>query len=381
MIDTSRGINWGASAFLIGYHIVLLAALPLYFYLGGRPSWGMVTFTLLLFFASGISITGGYHRYYSHRSFRTNKFIEAIILFFGTLTAQGSALRWSFDHRIHHAFVDTDKDPYSIKKGFWYAHFLWILEKPKPIEKKVVPDLVKNPLVMFQEKHYPPLMFGSNLILFLFAGWLFNDFFGAFVITLLLRLFFLHHFTWFINSLAHTWGDRPFCEEQSAVNNFIISLVTFGEGYHNYHHTYANDYRNGVRWYHFDPTKWIIWLLNKLRLAKDLKRMDTYTIKRRMVLERKDLLLNQIKNLWHVKREDIEKSVHEVAERMLAQFSEFKKLVEAYRIAKKDQTKRDLIEKLQSDIKKLKKKINADWKHWQKLSSAILHLEPLPEHA
>ena len=203
------------------------------------------------------------------------------------MSCQGSVLRWAFDHRNHHAFVDTDDDPYSIKKGFWYAHFLWLMVNPKPIEPKTVPDLMRNKMVAFQHRYYPYLMVLSNALVFLFCGWMLNDFWGAFFLVTWMRIFLLHHFTWFINSLAHTWGDKPFCQEQSAVNNFIISLLTFGEGYHNFHHTFANDYRNGIRWYHFDPTKWMIWTLAKLRLASDLKRMDAYTIKKRMVIEEK----------------------------------------------------------------------------------------------
>jgi stearoyl-CoA desaturase (delta-9 desaturase) len=376
MIDTSRGINWGAGIFLIGYQIILLLTLPFYFYYA-PPSWGLVGFTILLFFITGISITGGYHRYFSHKAFRTNRFVEAILLFFGSMTAQGSALRWCFDHRNHHAYVDTNDDPYSINKGFWYAHFLWILEKPKPIDKKLVPDLLKNPMIVLQDKYYTTSLILTNAIVFLFTGWVFNDYLGAFVFAVFFRLFMLHHFTWFINSLAHTWGDKPFCTEQSAVDNYVISLVTFGEGYHNYHHTYANDYRNGIKWYHFDPTKWTIWALYKLGLASDLKRMDAFTIKKRMVLERKDLLLDKITTLWYVKKEELEKNVQEVSDRILVQIAEFKKLVETYNQVKSTKPEKDLLQKLKADIKRVKKNIKADWKNWQKLSRAILHLRPI----
>lgn len=375
MIDTSRGINWVPTLFIISYHAILLSCLPFYFYYH-PPSWGLVGFTLFMLFVTGISITGGYHRYFSHRSFRTNRLVEGMLLFLGSMTAQGSALRWSFDHRNHHAHVDTDEDPYSIKKGFWYAHFLWILEKPHPIDKKTVPDLLKNPLVSFQDEYYPYLLIVSNFMVFLFTGWLFEDYLGALVFAVFFRLFLLHHFTWFINSLAHTWGDKPFCTEQTAVDNYVISLLTFGEGYHNYHHTYANDYRNGIRWYHFDPTKWTIWFLYKLGLASDLKTMDAFTVKKRMVLERKDLLLDRIKDLWYVQKEELEKNVQEVSDRIVTRYAEFKKLIEAYNQAKKSKNERDLLEQLKAEIKSLKRAIKADWKNWQRLSREILHLIP-----
>ncbi len=141
------------------------------------------------------------------------------------MAGQGSALHWAFDHRLHHAYVDTDRDPYSIKKGFWYAHFLWILEKPQKIDPKVVPDLMKNRLVQFQHRYIGFLMVFTNVMTFIIVGWLSNDYLGAFFLATWTRLFVLHHFTWFINSLAHTWGDKPFCQEQSAVNNTLLLFL------------------------------------------------------------------------------------------------------------------------------------------------------------
>lgn len=376
MIDTSRGINWGPVTFLITYHVILFAALPFYFYYN-NPSWGMILTSIILLFFTGISITAGYHRYFSHKAFKASPTIEAILVFLGSMTAQGSILRWSYDHRLHHAYVDTNEDPYTIKKGFWYAHFLWIIEKPRTIESKLVADLERKKMVMFQHKYYPFMMVGSNAIATLFVGWLLNDYLGAFILSLWVRLFFLHHFTWFINSLAHTWGDKPFCTEQTAVDNFLISLVTFGEGYHNYHHTYANDYRNGIKWYHFDPTKWIVWALSKVGLVSDLKRMDPYTIKKRIVLERKGLLNDRLTDLWYVKKEELEKNIQEISDRILDKIYEFKKLTEKYRAAKK-QKEKELLVSLKEEIRQLKKSLKTDWKEWKTLSANIMRLRPLP---
>ncbi len=376
MIDTSRGINWGPVTFLVTYHVILFTALPFYFYYND-PSWGMIFASIILLFTTGISITAGYHRYFSHKAFKASPIVEAILVFFGSMTAQGSILRWAYDHRLHHAYVDTDEDPYSINKGFWYAHFLWIIEKPRKIEPKLVADLMRKKMVMFQHRHYPFMMVTTNAISTLFVGWLLNDYLGAFVLSLWVRLFFLHHFTWFINSLAHTWGDKPFCVEQTAVDNFIISLLTFGEGYHNYHHTYANDYRNGIKWYHFDPTKWLVWSLNKVGLVSDLKRMDPYTIKKRMVLERKGLLNERLTGLWYVKKEELEKNIQEISDCILDEIYQFKKLTEKYRIAKK-QKEEELLIKLNEEIRQLNKKLKADWKRWKQLSDNIMSLRPLP---
>lgn len=370
-------INWGPILFLVIYQVVLLAGLPFYFYYN-VPSTAMIVATFILLYLTGLSITAGYHRYFAHRTYRTGSIMETILLFFGTMAVQSSALRWSFDHRVHHAHVDTDKDPHSIHKGFWYAHFLWLFEKPKEIEPKIVSDLLKNKLVMFQHRYYKILMIVSNAIPTLLLGWFFNDYLGAVVLALGLRMFLLHHFTWFINSLAHTFGDKPFSQEQTAVDNYLLSLATFGEGYHNYHHTYANDYRNGIRWYHFDPTKWLIWSLNKIGVTYNLKRMDTATIQKRIVIEHKNLLLERIKALCYVRKEELENVIQEISERMVTKIAQFNKLKEEYSQTKREKPSRDIVYDMQQELKQLKKSLREDCRLWLQLSKRIMSLKPLP---
>lgn len=369
-------INWGTGGFLITYQILLLLSLPFYFYYS-TPSLSLVVISVVLFYLTGLSITGGYHRLYSHRTYKTNPFIEFLILFFGAMALQGSAIRWCFDHRLHHAHVDTDNDPYSISKGFWYAHFLWLLEVPRKIDEKVVSDLMKNKLVAFQHRHAYWLMVVTNVSVFLFIGWLLNDYLGAFVIATWLRIFALHHSTWFINSLAHTWGDKPFSQEQSAVNNYIISFLTFGEGYHNYHHTYANDYRNGVRWYHFDPTKWLIWTLSKLGFADNLKTMDAYTIKKRMVIENKNLLLEKVCKLWYLKKEELEQLIQETSDRIVNKISEASQLMDEYRLICQECKEKATIDELKNELYQIHASLKQDWKSWVKLTRYINRLKPL----
>lgn len=371
-----KNFNWGPGLFLIIYQTCLLIALPFYF-IYDLPSWKMVLASVVLLYLTGLSITAGYHRFYAHRSYRTNSFIEGILLFFGSMAGQGSALRWAFDHRLHHAHVDTDLDPYSIKNGFWYAHFLWILQKPREIDPKVVPDLMKNRLVQFQDRYAPLLMVFTNVATFLVVGYLLNDYTGAFFLACWTRLFVLHHFTWFINSLAHTWGDKPFCQEQTAVNNYVIALLTFGEGYHNFHHTFANDYRNGIRWYQYDPTKWLIWTLNKLGLATALKRMDPYTIKKRMVLERKELLLQRLCDLWYIKKDELEKKVLELSDAIVKKIAETHQLMEHYRQACQEGIEIERLKEVKQQINSLKQSLKHDWQEWIYLSRNILRLKPL----
>lgn len=231
---------------------------------------------------------------------------------------------------------------------------------------------------MFQHNYYKPLMLGSNALVVLLFGWLFNDFLGAFVLVCWLRMFLLHHFTWFINSLAHMWGEKPFSQEQTAVDNYFLSLLTFGEGYHNYHHTFANDYRNGIRWFHFDPTKWMIWTLEKLGLAHGLKRMDSVTIEKRIVIESKEILLDKIKNTCNVKKEELEQSVHEMADQIVAKIAQFNKLKEEYLQKKHERTCRDLVKQLRHEIRALKRSLRNDWRQWVNLSKDIMRLEAVP---
>jgi stearoyl-CoA desaturase (delta-9 desaturase) len=291
------------------------------------------------------------------------------------MATQGSALRWSFDHRNHHAYVDTDDDPYSIKKGFWYAHCLWLLEKPNPIDPKVVSDLLKNKLVMFQHRYYRSLIIATNAVATLFLGWLFSDAWGAFFIALWLRLFLLHHFTWFINSLAHTWGEKPFCQEQTAVDNYFLSLLTFGEGYHNYHHTFANDYRNGIRWYHFDPTKWMIWTLCKLGLAHNLRQMDPVTIQKRIVIESKNQLLEELKKRCYSRKEDMEKLIDDLSASIVEKIQKFNKLKQEYLEKKEAATPSGLIKEIKKELKSIKKGLRKEWKEWVQLSKTITTLQ------
>lgn len=374
-MQVSTGQHRAAAWFLVIYQALVIALLPFYLWLAS-PSWAMIGTAVAFYFIGGISITAGYHRLYSHRCYKAHWLIELLVLFFGSTTFQGSVLRWSYDHRRHHAHVDTDDDPYTITKGFWYAHFLWLMEKPRPIDKKVVADLLQNSWVVWQHHHIKFAMIGSNVLVFLLVGWLLNDFVGSFCLVFWTRLFFLHHCTWFINSLAHTWGDQPFCKEHSAVNNFIISFLTFGEGYHNYHHTYANDYRNGVCWYHYDPSKWLIWLLSHIGATWGLRRVDPITIKKKMVIEGKNDLLKRVKQLWYVRRDDLEEKINELSDKMLekiAEFNELKAKMKRHQAKTSEEWK-----ELKLELKKIKKSLKQDFRRWSRLYRSISQLRPIP---
>ena len=128
-----------------------------------------------------------------------------------------------------------------------------------------IPDLKKDPMLAFQHRYYLPLALATNFGLPLLAGLLFHDVWGMLILAGVLRLVWSHHVTFFINSLAHMWGSRPYTEDNSARDNPVLAVITYGEGYHNFHHMFAHDYRNGVRWWQWDPTKWLIAVLQLCR--------------------------------------------------------------------------------------------------------------------
>ncbi len=370
-----KNLNWGPSLFLIAYQLFAVIFAPYYLFTHS-VSWSLISLTILFYLLGGLAITAGYHRLYSHRAYKVGRIFESILLFFGSSTMQGSAIRWSYDHRMHHGHVDTDKDPYSITRGFWYAHCLWILERPQKIDKKVVSDLYQNPLVRFQHRFSKLAMFGSNVVLFLLSWAITGNALGSFVLAVCVRLFFIHHCTWFINSLAHTWGDQPFSQEHTAVNNYVISLLTFGEGYHNFHHTYANDYRNGVRWYQFDPTKWLIWGCSKLGLAWALRRTDNQAIDLRIFQETKQEFYERLQGLWDEKKVEFEEALQSISERIESKLKKLSYLKREYTRLKQERSPRSELKSIKRELKRVKKSLRDEWRRWSELKLDFMKLQP-----
>jgi stearoyl-CoA desaturase (delta-9 desaturase) len=364
----SKKLCWPVFLFIGGYHLLLAIGLPFYF-MSHTPSLGLILTSAALVFISGIAITAGYHRLYSHSTYKTNPIIEAIFLFFASIATQGSALRWAHDHRLHHAFVDTDKDPYSVKKGLLHAHILWMFYKTPQIDPKIISDLSRNKMLQFQHKHYVFCMVASNVITFLTVGWFFGDYLGAFFFAWWVRLFFLHHTTWCINSLAHYWGSQFFSQEHSAVDNYLISLLTYGEGYHNYHHTFAHDYRNGIRWYHFDPAKWLIWTLWKLGLAHDVKQVNNYRITRQLLIGHRDYIVEKVKNSFYFQKDILIEKITQGCDHLSERLAQKQALLDQYRKSKQ--------KSLLQEIKVIKKGLKDDWKKWRETVKFAMKSTPI----
>ncbi|OLQ91314.1 acyl-CoA desaturase [Vibrio panuliri] len=300
--------------------------------------WLVITFSFC-----NLSITTGYHRLWSHKTYQAHPALRAVFAIGGAFALQNSALHWSSDHRVHHKHVDNnDKDPYSAKRGFWFSHIGWMLRNYNNdtySDYSNCRDLQKDAIVMWQHKHYLLLALATNLGIPLLLGVIYGDIVGMLLVVGALRLVLSHHTTFFINSLAHIWGRQPYTDKNTARDNGILAFFTFGEGYHNYHHIFENDYRNGIYWWQYDPTKWLIktfqWLglADKLRITPSLKieqakakqalkramaRIDQHPekLKLKVTLQQEfDMLMNKLNDFYALKKQIVEQKRSNLVEK------------------------------------------------------------------
>lgn len=301
---TLKNFNWVSVIFLCVTPILAVWGTYEYFQTEVFNPWMIFVF-VFFYYATGMSITGGYHRLISHKAYTAHPLVEALYLFFGAGAFQNSARKWAIDHRIHHRYVDQELDPYTIKRGFWHAHFFWMFNKDSdretPLGKAYAKDLDRNKWIVFQDKYYLPIAITAGFIAPMIMGWFFGSWFGGLVLGGVLRMVVVHHCTFFINSMCHFWGYQPYTDTNTAKDNGILAVFTYGEGYHNFHHIFAADYRNGIRWYHHDPTKWFIKFLSYFKLVQDLKITSDYDIfKAKMIMFEKRLKAKKSQNMVHV---------------------------------------------------------------------------------
>ena len=273
-------INWIPAFVLISTPLAALLIVPYYLWTHS-VSWQVWAIFAFFMAWNGLSITVGYHRLWSHRTYQAHPIVKWFFLIGGTLAVQGSVFDWCAGHRLHHRHVDDIyQDPYSAKRGFWFSHIGWMLKNYPSghYDYKNIPDLKADPVLVAQDKYYALWILLANIGLPALFGWMVGDIAGTLVLAGLLRLVLSHHFTFFINSLCHMFGTRPYTDTNTARDNPILAIFTWGEGYHNYHHFFQYDYRNGVKWWQYDPSKWIIYGLSKIGLTWDLKRIPDVTI-------------------------------------------------------------------------------------------------------
>ncbi|NNJ64387.1 MAG: acyl-CoA desaturase [Xanthomonadales bacterium] len=274
--------NWSVTVVLGLTFLAAVTVVPWYGIVYGYSAWAWIFFAIFLV-ANGIGIGSGYHRLWSHRTYKAHPVLKWFLAVMGGMALQNSIIVWSARHRIHHRDVDdNDKDPYSIGRGFWFAHIGWMLrDYPSgEVDYSVVRDLEQDPVAAWQHRWYWTLVWVTNAAVPLALGWLVGDLWGVFLLAGVLRLVVNHHVTFFINSLAHMWGRQPYTDENSARDQHLLALITYGEGYHNYHHMFQSDYRCGIRWWHLDINKWFISTCALLGLARDRKRAPNFKVLR-----------------------------------------------------------------------------------------------------
>jgi sn-1 stearoyl-lipid 9-desaturase len=267
-------VNWVTTFFMAFFHIGAIAAL---FFV----TWKALLVAAFLWWVSGsLGIGMGYHRLLTHRGYKTPKWLEYFLTICATLTLEGGPIFWVATHRIHHKYSDREGDPHSPQDGTWWAHMGWILTGKSMHHDTTtlahyVPDLAKDKFhVWITKYHYLPLVV-LGIVLLAIGGLPFLMW-GIFA-----RTVFGLHATWLVNSATHKWGSRRFSTRDMSTNNWLVALLTFGEGWHNNHHANPTSSRHGLKWYEVDMNWYGIWALKMLGLAKQIKTVELPKVMRK----------------------------------------------------------------------------------------------------
>ena len=264
------GINWVTAIWMTVMHVGAIAALWF-------VTWqAIVIFLVLHWVTACLGITLGYHRLLTHGSLIVARPLKYFFSICGMLSAEGSPLFWVATHRKHHVHSDQKDDPHSPNDGFWWSHMLWFEPQATKAEttdlyKRWAPDIYKDPVQRFFDKAFFFFPVSLGLLLFavgeyfLQAGWSFL------LWGLCARMVFCYHSTWFVNSATHIWGYRNYETPDRSRNLWWVSLLSYGEGWHNNHHAHQRLARHGHRWWEIDITYMVIWVLKKLKLARKVQ--------------------------------------------------------------------------------------------------------------
>lgn len=295
--------------------VILHSCVPISLYLlvTQRPYITML-YSLILVYASGIGITAGAHRLWSHRSYKAGLIVETFLMIFQTMAGQNSIYTWSRDHRVHHKFSETNADPHNIKRGFFFAHMGWLCCKKHPDVKEKgklinMSDLEANKVVMFQHRHFwwLAIMF-TVLIPTIIPVLIWNErFWTSFVISFMLRYLVLLHGTWLVNSAAHYYGTRPYDVNIEARESASVIYTGLGEGFHNYHHTFPYDYSTSEFGKYLNITTAFIDLCAFLGLVKDRRKVDSNTILKRRLRTGNlgENEMNELKEKYNLKEKNL----------------------------------------------------------------------------
>lgn len=260
LADPREKLNWGLS---VPFWLLHLAPIGMFWF---PPSWADVALCVGLYVVRMFFITGCYHRYFAHRSYKMNRIMTFLVAFGGGTSAQKGALWWASHHRWHHRFSDTERDPHNSNRGFWWSHVGWILcDKYNRTHYDTIRDFAQYPELVWLNKYHlvPPILLG--VAVWFFGGWS-ALFCGFFLSTVL-----LYHGTFSINSLTHKWGKARYKTGETSKNSFLLALVTLGEGWHNNHHYYASTANQGFFWWELDISYYVIRALGWVGLAEGIR--------------------------------------------------------------------------------------------------------------
>jgi stearoyl-CoA desaturase (Delta-9 desaturase) len=293
MPETDLGTRSGASA-LERRITVVAVILPFVGFLvalwllwGGAVSGRDLAILAVSYVLVGFGVTIGFHRMLTHRSFEARPWLRATLAALGSMSVQGAVIHWVADHRRHHAFTDEEGDPHSphthagegwrgVISGLWHSHMGWLFDGERTSARRYAPDLVKDPVIRRVDKLFP-LWVVLGLLLPAVAGFVLTGgswfaAFTAFVWAGLVRVFLLHHATWSVNSICHMYGRRPFAIEDESRDNWLVALISLGEGWHHSHHAFPTSAQHGLRRSQIDPSYAVIRLFERLGLAWNVKR-------------------------------------------------------------------------------------------------------------
>ncbi|MDQ6849923.1 MAG: acyl-CoA desaturase [Actinomycetota bacterium] len=262
--------------------LAFLAAVPVVW--GWGVGWTDVALFLAFYVISGLGVTVGFHRLFTHGSFKATRPLRIALAIAGSLAIEGPVIRWVADHRRHHAFSDREGDPHSpwrfgdtlpaLMKGFWFAHIGWLFDLEHTNRERYTPELMRDRDITLVERLFP-LWFATSLLLPGVLGGLITMSWGgalsAFFWASLVRIFLLHHVTWSINSICHMIGERPFAARDKSANFWPLAILSFGESWHNMHHADPTAARHGVLRGQLDSSARVIWLFEKLGWATDVR--------------------------------------------------------------------------------------------------------------
>jgi stearoyl-CoA desaturase (delta-9 desaturase) len=353
-------LDW-RNIFLLSFvHVVAIGGLATYLPLHGL-SLGALIIGAVLTVLTIFSISAGYHRLFSHRAYQAHPALRFFLLTIGAGAFQNSVLSWAADHRRHHGRTDSDLDPYDAKRGFWHSHIGWVLRKADPsLGRASVRDLERDPLIVWQDRRYGLIGLATGVLLPTLLGLAVGDPWGGFIVGGAVRLMLCYHATFSINSFAHLIGSQPYSDKDSSRDSFITALVSMGEGYHNFHHTFPADYRNGVRAHQFDPTKWALRSLAAVGLARQLRRTPAPAILRARLRMDEQRLGSQVPLAAQPLVEQFRASVNHAVER-------WHDLVAQYELLKREATvqAREAMAKLKAEIRRAARElreIDARWR-------------------